>query len=124
MISQRRNGTALRTVVDGPTYETGAHGAVPVIDPSAIFDVGTLQVFAVNRSVDQVAPLRIVLSGATLASAGEAELLTGPGPKAANAFGAPPVVAPCTFDGIGLRDGTAELELPPLSFVAASLRVA
>ena len=59
MVSRRRHGVSLRTVVDGPTYATRTHGVVPVIDASAILDGDTLHVFAVNRSVDEAAPVGI-----------------------------------------------------------------
>ncbi len=124
MMSERRNGISLRTVVDGPTYATRARRAVPMIDASAILDGDVLHVFAVNRSVDQAAPVRVELAGANIGATVAVELLSGPGAKAANAFGEPPVVEPSPFDEIGLRSGVAEFELPPLSFAAASLRVA
>ncbi len=123
MVSQRRHGVSLRTVVDGPTYPTRAHGAVPVIDASAILDGDTLHVFAVNRSVDQVAPVEIDIAGASVSTPLDAELLTGARPKSANAFNAVPEVVAEEYTEIRLMDGSAQFELPPLSFLAASLRV-
>ena len=64
MMSERRNGISLRTVVDGPTYATRPRRAVPMIDASAILDGDVLHVFAVNRSVDQATPVRVKLAGA------------------------------------------------------------
>jgi len=124
MMSQRRHGISLHTVVDGPTYPTRAHGAVPVIDASAILDGNTLHVFAVNRSVDQAAPVVIELAGASLGALVDAEVLTGTGPKSANAFDATPEVAPQEYGEVRLKGGSAVFDLPPLSFVAATLRVA
>ena len=123
MMSERRQGLALRTVVDGPTYATQKHGDVPFIDASAILDKTTLQVFAVNRSVDKAAPLRVAIAGATIQGLSKAELLTGSGPKAANAFDSEPMVSPVRFDEAQMKDGNAILELPPLSFVAATFRL-
>jgi len=123
MVSRRRHGVSLRTVVDGPTYATRSHGVVPVIDASAILDRDTLHVFAVNRSVDESAPVGIELAGASVSALVDAELLTGVGPKSANAFNAAPEIVADEYDEVRFSDGSAHLELPPLSFLAASLRI-
>lgn len=99
------------------------HGAVLIIDVSAILDGDTLHVFAVNRSVDRAAPVRIELPGASLGALVGAELITGSGPKSANAFDAMPQVVPEVFDDVRLEEGSARIDLPPLSFAAASLRL-
>jgi alpha-L-arabinofuranosidase len=124
MMSERRQGVALHALVDGPTYPTRALGDVPFVDASAIQDGTTLHVFAVNRSIDQTAPLRVEIAGAVVQALANAELLTGPGAKAANTFDAEPLVAPVPFDEVRVKDGDATLDLPPLSFVAATLQLA
>lgn len=122
MMSERRDGVALRVAQSGPGYASAWQGDVPMIDASAILADGVLHVFAVNRSVDQVAPLRVERGDRPLAALASAELLTGPDAKAANSFEAQDVVSARPFDGVRVRDGVASCELPPLSFAALSLR--
>jgi alpha-L-arabinofuranosidase len=68
--------------------------------------------------------LTIEVADRAIASAESAELLTGPGAKAANSFDAPHVVRPEAFAGIEVRGGRAHVSLPPLSFLAATLELA
>jgi alpha-N-arabinofuranosidase len=62
MFSKRRQGVALRPVVEGPTYRGAKNGEVHQVDCSAILDGARLHVFAINRSQDQPAPLEIEVS--------------------------------------------------------------
>jgi alpha-N-arabinofuranosidase len=123
MFSRRREGVALRVGQSGPSYAARTHGTVPCVDASAILGDGRLHVFAVNRSPSEAAPLRVAWLGGALAGLADAELLTGPDAKAANSFERPDVVVARAFDAVRVRDGTAELALPPLSLLALSLRV-
>ncbi len=52
-----------------------------------------------------------------------AELLTGPGPKAANSFEQPDLVRPQPLEQVRLASGQAEIEMPPLSLVAMTFRL-
>ena len=124
MMSARRRGSSLRVVVDGPTYSTRESGEVPFLDVSAIVDDGLLHLFIVNRSTDHPAPLEIDVAAISALTFVDAELLTGPGAKAVNDFGAPPVVSPHAFDDVTSSGAIARTELPPLSFLAASFTMA
>ena len=84
--SRRRRGTALRLSLEGPTYVAKTNGTVPVIDASAILDGRRLHVFATNRDLAEPAPLSIALADGSIAALESAEIVTGPGPKAANSF--------------------------------------
>jgi len=119
MVAGRRQGTALHVAVDGPTARSRSLGDVPLVDVAAIGDGGSLHVFAVNRSPEQAAPVRIGVPGASLSPAG-GELLTGPGADAANTWEAPDVVAPEPF-AAGADGADVVFELPPLSFAAVTL---
>jgi len=123
MFSERREGVSLRVGLIGPTYEGRTNGTVPYVDASAILADGSLHVFAVNRSVAEVAPVRVELHGGALAAVASAEVLTGPDAKAANSFEHPDVIRARAFDEVGLREGVAVVELPPLSFAAMSFRL-
>jgi alpha-N-arabinofuranosidase len=124
MFSSRRRGDALRVSARGPQYPTRRFGDVPVLDTSAVLGPDGLHVFAVNRSLDSPAPLRIELRGITLAGDIDAEVLSGPGPRARNTFDQPHVVVARPFEAATASPGSAELVLPPCSLVAATFATA
>lgn len=123
MMAKRRDGVSLRLAVDGPSYEGKTNGRVPYLDASAILGEGLLHVFLTNRSDRAAAPVSIEPAGLSAASLESAEILTGPGPKAANSFEHPEAVAARRFDDVSVRAGRARLRLPPLSMAALSLKV-
>ena len=123
MFSKRREGVALRTAVRGPSYQGARHGRVHCLDCSAILDGGRLHAFAANRSQDEEMDLTIEVADRSIAAPGSAELLTGPGAKAANSFDDPDVIRSEGFEGIEIRDGKARASLPPLSLLAATLEL-
>lgn len=120
MFSSRRDGDALRVGTAGPTYDTRRVGTVPFVDASAIRGEGVLHVFAVNRSVDEAAPLELAFSGPALRSVRDAEILTGSHAQARNTFADQAVVHARPFESARPSGQSAELVLPPLSLVAAS----
>ena len=121
MFSRRRTGTALRPVVEGPEYEGKTNGRVPFADASAILDDGRLQVFLTNRSPDQPMEVNVRVADLAIAKTESAEILTGPGAKAANSYEQPEVVCARPYDGVRVKGGTATCQLPPLSFAAMTL---
>jgi len=129
MMSKRRGdpagrpGIALRPSVQGPVYEGKTNGTVPYIDASAILAGDRLHVFAANRSLNESAPLRVALADRPLTTLENAEMLAGPGPKAANSFEQPEVVISRPFETAKVAEGQGRLELPPLAFVAATWRL-
>jgi alpha-N-arabinofuranosidase len=123
MFSKRREGVSLQPVVSGSTYEGKTNGEVPYIDASAILADGRLHVFATNRSLDESAPVQVDLVDRAIAALESAELLTGPGAKAANSFERPNVVVSHPFVAVKIADGRAILELPPLSLAAMTFRL-
>jgi alpha-L-arabinofuranosidase len=123
MFARRGSGVALQTVVDGPRYEGRTNGEVPVIDTSAFLDGDTLHVFATNRSLLESAEVWITLADRAISGVGPAELLVGPGPKAANSYEQPNLVMSRPFGDVNLTSGGAMLVMPPLSTVAVSLHV-
>ena len=123
MISARGRGISLKTVVDGPGYESKTNGAVHFLDASAILDVEQLHVFVTNRSLDQTATVEIGLADRDIKSVRSAEVLTGPDAKAFNSFEKPDQVTPRPFSEYRLENGRAELELAPLSFAAVTFQL-
>ncbi len=123
MISSRREGISLRLAVEGPGVEMAEHGKVPNIDASAILGDGCLQLFLTNRSMDHDAEVDIRLANATILALENGELLTAADAKAANTWEAPTTVAPVPFSDLKVRPSGACCRLPPLSFVAMTLRL-
>jgi alpha-N-arabinofuranosidase len=127
MFSRRREGVSLRLAVEGPAYESKTHGRVGYVDSSAILDGDALHVFVTNRHLTQAAEVRVTLADGDLAALAEAELLTGPGAKAANSFEQPDVVQSRSFAEAGLEvkiaGGDARVELPPLAVAAMTFRL-
>lgn len=123
MFSTRRDGLALRVTRSGPSYGTRKYGEVHYIDASAILDGDRLHLFVVNRSLDAIAPLEVELGGRSIHTVESAEILTGPHARAANTFQSPNVVVSMPFNGMRTSHASAEVELPPLSLVAATFCV-
>jgi alpha-N-arabinofuranosidase len=123
MVSSRRTGVSLRFALEGPSYEAGGE-TVPFIDAAAIMEERTLKLFLVNRSQSDSAPVAVEMADGGLSDLQDGELLSGPGPKAANSFEEPDAVAARAFAAVSVRRGRALLELPALSFAALTLRLA
>ena len=124
MFSKRRDGISLRLSVAGPTYEGATNGLVNVIDASAVLarDGDSLHVFTVNRSLEEEANVQVRLLERALLTLQSAEVLSGPGPKAANSFGEPGVVVSRRLDSVHFEGGNAVVKLPPLSVAAMTFR--
>ena len=124
MYSSRRKGDSLRVAVSGPTYTGATNGEVTTVDASAILGEDQLHVFTVNRSVQEAARARIRLGGRAITGLARAETLTGPGPRAANSFDRPDLVASRPFSDATIVGGEAELMLRPLSVTASTFELA
>jgi alpha-N-arabinofuranosidase len=127
MFSKRREGVALRVAVDGPTYVGATNGQVNVIDSSAVLNAGAgdgvLHVFAVNRSLDELATVQIELADGAIAALESGELLCGTDPKAVNTFEQPDLVRSQPLEGARVVGGKAQVELPPLAVAAMTFSI-
>jgi alpha-N-arabinofuranosidase len=123
MFSRRRDGVSLWPAVTGPVYEGRVNGGVHVVDASAILAADEIHLFAVNRSLDEPARVRVELADRSIAYLDSAELLTGPDPKAANSFEQPDLIQSQRFEEARIAAGRAEVELPPLSVAAMTFRL-
>jgi alpha-N-arabinofuranosidase len=63
MYTNRREGIALQPVVKGPGYMSDSYGYVNNIDTSAILNESFLNIFLVNRSINEATPVTIDLTG-------------------------------------------------------------
>jgi len=123
MFSRRKEGVSLQVKVDGPEYASKKYGQTPMIDSAAILNGKQLHVFAVNRSTDAAAEVRVELADAKLRSLHSAEIVCGDDPKAANSYEAPGVIAARAFEEVRFAAGRATAKLPALSVAAMTFNV-
>jgi alpha-N-arabinofuranosidase len=123
MFSKRREGVSLRPELEGPVYEGSTNGTVFNIDTSAILDEGRLHLFLTNRNSSEPAEVRVEVADRSVSALVDAELLTGPDPKAANSFEQPDIVTAQPYREVKIAGGTARVELPPLSVAAVTLAI-
>ena len=123
MISSHGEGKALRTAYDGSTYRSEKYGEVPTIDHAAILNGDRLSVFLVNKDPVNASLVRIKAPSHRVVGVEDGMMISGTDPKQENTFEEPDAVGPTEFAAWRLDDGLAEMELPPLSFVRAVLRL-
>lgn len=123
MFAKRRDGSALRVSVDGPSYATDAHGTVTYLDSSAILNGRELSVFLVNRHLSEPMDLEVRVADASVAKVVSGELLTGADPQANNTFEKPHEVVSKPFGEVSVSSGSACLRLPPLSVFAGTFEI-
>ena len=123
MYATRRQGVALRVVVDGPGYEGKTNGPVKLIDASAISAGHQLHIFATNRSLTDASELVINLADRQLTGYESGEILTGTDPKAANSYEQPNAIRSQPFSAVSVKNGRATVQLPPLSIAALTFKL-
>lgn len=119
MFANRREGVSLRQKVTGPEYTSRDYGDVSGIDSSAILGEDRLHVFITNRSPDKTANVSVDMEG-MIKHVNSAEFLTGEHASCKNTFEEPMRVYPRPFHAIRVKKGAAEMDVPPLAFIAVS----
>jgi len=114
MVSRRRDGVALRVIVDGPTYESTRYGSVGYVDATAIMDGHKLKVFLTNRSVNESGTVAIRMADGAILSAECVDILTGPDPKAANSFENPNIVTVRPLETLQIKKGSSQHSITAL----------
>ena len=110
-------GTALRALVDTPTYDCSDYQNVPYIDAAATMDEdGGVTVFCVNRHMEDDFELSLDLRGFADLKLQEHILLHHDDVKAVNTAADPENVAPTAGPGGVMRDGKFCVQLPALSW--------
>src|SRR5436305_2026569 len=101
------HGKALELAVEGPTYKTKRHDAVPYLDTSASYNTdGTVVLNVTNRHQDQVLDATFELEGRRFSGDLQAFEVNGPDIKAENNFDASPVKMtqkPASASGASLK---------------------
>jgi alpha-L-arabinofuranosidase len=123
LYAQRRNGTALQTVVKGPGYESKNYGFVNTIDTSAILGNSELHIFLVNRSATETATVEIAPAGIRFKSIRSAKLVTGASATTYNTFEQPDMIRNHRLNNIKLSDQKATIQLPPLCVAAITFEI-
>jgi alpha-N-arabinofuranosidase len=125
LYAERARGRSLAPAVDGPTYNAGPRGEVPVLDVSASYDVASKQagVFIVNRSLSEGQEVTVTFTGRAVKRVTKAGVLSGSDPKAHNTWEKPNTIRPVngktSIDG----DGKVRLTAPALGLVALTLEL-
>jgi alpha-L-arabinofuranosidase len=115
-------GTALRLVVESPSYDTAAYGSAPLVDAVAsINDDGAVSVFLVNRSQDAATIVSIDIGSPGIARLAESSTLADDDPNATNTLEQPNRVAPSPNQSARIDDNVLTVELPPISWTALRL---
>ena len=110
-------GTALRPVVNTPTYDCIDYEKVPLVDATATMDDdGSVTIFAVNRDMEEDIELSCDLRGFGGLKMGEHILLHHDDVKAVNTEANPNNVAPVQGKGGVIDGGKLTIVLPKLSW--------
>ena len=115
--SKYGRGTALRPVIDSPTYDCSDYEQVPLVDGTATLgDDGSVTVFAVNRDMNEDIVLNADLRGFGDLKIAEHIVLHHDDVKAINTEANPDNVAPTAGNGGTIDAGQLEVKLPSLSW--------
>ncbi|MBR4082450.1 MAG: alpha-N-arabinofuranosidase [Clostridia bacterium] len=110
-------GTALRPVVNTPTYDCADYEKVPLVDATATMDdAGNVTIFAVNRDMHEDIELSCDLRGFGDLKLGEHILLHHDDVKAVNTESDPDNVKPVAGKGGVIDGGRMTIVLPSLSW--------
>jgi len=96
---------------------------VKYIDASAILGDGALDVFLINRSLNEMAEIEIDPGSGKFESILSAEIVSGSSPQDGNTYEEPYRVISRPFSSGKVAEGKACVLLPPLSFVTLNLRM-
>jgi len=112
-----RDGIVLRVEPEAPTLETTRHGAVPVLETTAVWheDSGELTIFAVNRNTREPLDLDVRLRGLGDRVVAHTTL-AGSAPEAANTAEHPGRVKPRSLASTRSARQRLRVTLPPLSW--------
>ncbi|MFC7494941.1 MULTISPECIES: alpha-N-arabinofuranosidase [unclassified Nocardioides] len=119
--ARHARGDVLRVEPVVPTYDTAAHGDVPLVDAVATHDedTGALTLLAVNRSTSEPVDLTALVRGFPGHRVVEATTIAprpGAGIETVNTAAAPDAVAPVANPDVRLEDGTLSARLPAVSW--------
>ena len=111
-------GDVLRVEPDGPRYDAGDLGDVPVLDATATYDedTGALTIFAVNRSVTDPLDVEVTVRAFPDLQITSARTLTADDVRTTSTRERPDPVVPRPHAQVELADGLLRAVLPPVSW--------
>ena len=119
LTSRYAQGEVLRVVIDSPTIDSHAFGAVPAIDAVATWDESDGALFLVNRSETETIEVAAeVPAGSSLV---EAVTLHHDDPRWQASVDDDTTVAPRPNESATLSDGALTITLPPISWTMVRL---
>ncbi|PZF86610.1 arabinosylfuranosidase ArfA [Jiangella anatolica] len=123
LTSRLARGEALEVKLDSPTYASGLHGDVTVVDAVATHDAGSgaTAVFLVNRDEEAEAEIEIDVRMLGEVRVRDVWTLSDKDPHAVNTLEQPDRVRPAANPTAALADGTVTVSLPPVSWTALTL---
>jgi len=118
LFNRLASGTALDVMVQAPMIPTKRFGDMPALDVSSSYnaETGTNVIFIVNRHQTEAVTTTLHWQDSLPTSIRSATQLAGTDPKAANSFENPNQVIAVAITPPDLKDSSATLVLPPLSF--------
>jgi len=122
MMVNRRKGVSLNVAIEGPAYESESHGKATFLDAAAILDDDRLHLSLINRSPAPT-EVEVRVDDVDVVELADAELLTAESPDAENTLERPDRVAATDFRGARVDGGRLTMEMPPFSYVAATIRI-
>ena len=123
MISSRKGGIALQQAVECASYDSASNGSVKYLDSATTIDGNKLNLFLLNRHLSETLHLNVSCKSNTFRDVVSAELLTHNDVKALNSWSSPNEVVSQEYEGIQTTSNGCELDIPPHSFVAATLQL-
>lgn len=124
LTSALATGNAVLTRVECDTYDTATYGTVPTVDAITTFDpeTGAASIFVVNRSQTEATRLEFGLDDLGEVREASARTLSDDDVYAVNTLTEPERVALRENPSLVVADGTASIELPPVSWTVITLR--
>ncbi|OLP58028.1 alpha-N-arabinofuranosidase [Xaviernesmea oryzae] len=118
-------GTALKLMVDSPTYEAKDVGAVPYLDVSAVHDAasGHVTFFLVNRHLTEALDLDVSLLEFGAASVVDDQVIAHSDLQITNTADAPDAVKPVKGEEAVVSEGRLTASIAPLSYRMIRLKV-
>ena len=125
LTSRLGRGTALAVGLDSGTYDTSAHGAVPLVTAAAVVsDDGRTTLFVANRSTDAEVELSVELAGDGAIGHVEAQTLGDADVRATNTLTDPDRVRPVANETTRTGERSFTVVLPPVSWSAVTIDAA
>ncbi|HUF09894.1 MAG TPA: alpha-L-arabinofuranosidase C-terminal domain-containing protein [Rhodothermales bacterium] len=122
MMASRREGVSLVVGLEGPGYVSDSYGPAGYLDVAAIQDGSRVHVSMINRS-DRPGVAEVSVADAGVRAIDGAQLMTGSGPEAENTLDQPENVTAVDYGEGRLVGGKAVFEMPPLSYLTATLNL-